>query len=164
MGPRYGPGPTKSQKEIEALRQEFELDAAKALEKFRSEIKKRWRQITKSSIKTQTARKKYEDGVSFNPTEDGVEVKISGWFPNAMETGAGRFDMKPGLLAGRPWRDIPLENGPIRRVSVNSPSSSWWHPGLKPRKIKDKVIQEVPEIKQKVVAPIAQKYLGRMKV
>lgn len=72
----------------------------------------------------------------------GFNVKLS----KAIAEGASPWDVKPGLLAkawkyskkGIPYRDVPIHEGhnPLRtlvrfrRVSGNSPSGSWIHPGF----------------------------------
>jgi hypothetical protein len=125
------------------------------------------------------------------PSETERKIELEGWLPNALETGIGSFDMKPGLLKGRDHVAIPMKYGApgstnstpltsqtfnraknlkkgerfstkmgrskyeglkrdsqtkdrdsfvkFRTVSVNSPSSSWVHPGLTPLLLAEQV-------------------------
>ena len=74
---------------------------------------------------------------------------------NAVETGFAKFDMKPGLLAGRDYRVIPLNvnrnivfRNPkvFRVVSTKSPSNSWIHPGFDGVDIADTVVDQLNEV------------------
>jgi len=138
--------------------------------------------------------------------EGSVNMMLDGALPNMQEKGSPAFDMKPGLLAGREYRVIPITHGKpgsgsnpmskqayskvknlnygqrstkdfgragknkvtgykhtehklsgimkpsksnsskfggdmvtFRAVSVNSPTTSWWHPGFKALDLIDKV-------------------------
>jgi len=162
IGPSLGPSPTQT--DWRKLNEDFNREAQKAIRAYRAEIEKVWKAEAKKKIKSDPAQKKYLAGVSFVATKDGVDVNISGWMPVALEEGAGAFDMKPGLLAGRQYRDIRLESGHIRRVSVMSPPKSWRHPGIEARKIGQEVRKQEPEIHKKTVQPVIDKFLGRITI
>lgn len=114
---------------IEEVEKQVEADIQSSLQKIEEHCEALFRQKATAAFSDVTA-PKYSDGIKVTRDETVVEATIGGWLPTALEEGAERFDMKPGLLAGRPSRIIRLRNGNFRTVSRNSPPNSWIHPGL----------------------------------
>lgn len=158
MGIEFTPGPTDAN--WAKLRQDFERQADKALRAYRAEIERTWKEKAEGSLST--TYDEYMRGVTFNVEQDGLSVQLSGWLPVAMEEGAERFDMKPGLLGGRQSRVIRLHNGKFRTVSLQSPAWSWWHPGIEARKIGEQVKAEEPRIRSQTIEPFLSKFWDGM--
>jgi len=140
-------GPSSSQCEramVDAYRQ--------GLTAFGKELERVWRDKASSELNSTFAA--YMSGLSVRVSNDGVEATLSGWLPVALEAGAKRFDMKPGLLRKRQSRVIPMHDGDFRTVSVRSPASSWWHPGFEARNIHEDVFDQTDKILQRTLAPV----------
>jgi hypothetical protein len=162
QGTQFAPDPGAT--DWQKLRADFDKEAARALQAFRDEVQRMYEEKARASLKTSSD--KYLAGLSVSVSgDDGVEALIQGWLPVALDTeGAGRFDMKPGLLGGRAVRTIRLENGNIRTVSTMSPPGSWWHPGIQARNISDQVKAEEHAMHEKVVAPLFASFFARIEV
>lgn len=52
----------------------------------------------------------YMDSVSTKQTHTSVVLRLDGTLANIQEQGAKKYDMKPGLLNGKEYVDIPLEH------------------------------------------------------
>jgi hypothetical protein len=83
-----------------------------------------------------------------------VDVRLTGWVPVAIEQGAPRFDMKPGILGSRESRVIPLDKDPVEFRTMKAQSSGWWHPGLQARSIAAQVQKEMPRLVDDVFKPL----------
>ena len=149
--------PSPDQKDWKKLRMEFEVEAERALEKFRAEIEKTWKEKAQASM-SQESSQKYLAGLNFVKESDGVTVEVTGWLPVALEEGQDPFDMKPGLLKGLERRIIKMKNGNFRSVSRKSPSDSWWHPGIEAKKIGEQVKKEEKKIRQKAFGPLFKEF------
>lgn len=131
----------------QALNNAVDKAVSEGLDNLVNELETRW--LRHAEMKLNTSIQDYMEGVSVAKTKDGAEITIKGWLPVALETGAPGFDMKPGLLAGRDFRVIPMHDGEFRTVSKNSPPESWKHPGLEARNIHEAVEAEADDIIQK---------------
>lgn len=67
----------------------------------------------------------YMDGVSTKQTSNSIVLRLDGTLANIHEQGAKKYDMKPGLLKGKDYVDIPMEH--------SSPKSGG--PGPVPQRI-----------------------------
>jgi hypothetical protein len=134
-------GSFQSKIPVDEMAAQVEADIKMAIQKISGFTEEQY--FVKASGTLRNTLQEFMEGVNVELSEDGVEVTIDGWLPLALEEGTGRFDMKPGLLAGRQHRTIPMHDGGFRRVSENSPASSWWHPGLQAANISEQVKEEV---------------------
>lgn len=135
-------GPSASQ-----IGSSFDAAYAEGMRNFKTEITRIWNEKAAASLDTTT--QAYMSGLSVQVVSDGVEATLSGWLPVALETGAQRFDMKPGLLRDRQSRVIKMHDGEFRTVSQMSPAHSWWHPGFKPKSIHEEVFAETEAAAEK---------------
>lgn len=112
-----------------ALSDAIRRKVASVASKSSAYVVERWRAQVAASKLSGAARRRYsEDITPYNPPRIGAY--ISDKVAILLERGWKSFDMKPGLLAGRLRRVIPLNGGKdLRTVSVKSPSGSWIHPG-----------------------------------
>lgn len=71
-----------------------------------------WIRLAQESELTVT-KDAYIDGIGEiqAPSETERKIELEGWLPNALESGVGSFDMKPGLLKGRNHVVIPIKYG-----------------------------------------------------
>lgn len=71
-----------------------------------------WVRLAKESDLTVT-KEAYIAGIGEiqSPSETERKIELEGWLPNALETGVGSFDMKPGLLKGRDHLAVPMQYG-----------------------------------------------------
>jgi len=69
------------------------------------------RQAQESSLIT--AKEEYINGIGEveAPSATQRTITLEGWLPNAIEEGAGSFDMKPGLLKGKEHVAVPMLYG-----------------------------------------------------
>lgn len=144
---------------VEEMVQASERDIKEAVQQIHQEVEQSFERYAQASFSEDTAAK-YLAGLRVRATSNGVEADIEGWLPTALEEGFPRFDMKPGLLAGRQRRVIRLHNGNFRTVSKKSPETSWWHPGLQARNIAEQVREEVEPMAEQLFASIR----GRVQV
>ncbi len=146
--------------DVEEMIKQAEKEIKEALEKIKNETVNAYQSQASGALSAETA-PKYTSGVTVVSTEEGViEATIGGWLPTVLEEGCEAFDMKPGLLAGRPSRVIRLRNGNFRTVSVRSKPDSWIHPGLKSLKLGDKVKAMIEKLGDDLFSQIR----GRIKV
>lgn len=99
-----------------------------------------WRRAVSQSGLSGKAKDRYSRSIV--PYKTKVGAYLDDNVAKLLEAGWKRFDMKKGLLAGRPYRRIPLLVGGkrvVRTVSVNSPASSWVHPGFRGARVADRV-------------------------
>lgn len=160
MGVEFLPDPANQN--WEKLSAELEAEAAVAMEAFRHAIEWAYQDTARKSLKTTSD--KYLEGLSVTLDDDGVQATIEGWLPVALEDGAGAFDMKPGLLAGRSKRVIPMHKGGFATVSVFSRPGSWWHPGIQARNISEQVKTEADDIRKRIIDPVIEKFMQRVEV
>lgn len=151
VGTQFLPGP----KEIDwgKVEADFEREIATRMIQFRDELWRLWRDKVNDKFTAET-RNRYLAELQATIVHDGVEFQIEGWLPTALEYGSERFDMKPGLLAGRSHRVIRLRNGNFRTVSSTSKPESWWHPGIQAADIREQVKAEAPAISERVFSGI----------
>jgi len=104
-------------------------------------VARTWQTAVRNSSLSPSAKQRYVSAIQPYKSRPGAYVKD--FVAKLLETGWDSFDMKPGLLKGAESRIIPIKgsNGSVefRRVSKNSPSSSWIHPGFKGAKVFDRV-------------------------
>jgi len=139
-------GPSSSQIEKAVMAAHKQGSAALA-----KEVERVWREKAQSVLDSSLT--EYMDGLIVRADVDGVEATLSGWLPVALESGAQRFDMKPGLLKNRTSRVIPMHDGEFRTVSKTSPPSSWWHPGFEAYDIHEEVFKETEDMIAKAYTP-----------
>lgn len=156
LGLQFLPG--MSEEEMDHIEEQFEMDAYIAMEKFRNEIERTVEVRAVLKMYNSTTVEKYLAGVTVTKDGDNVNIEVAPGFPSMLEEGCEKFDMKPGLLAGRAWRNIRMENGMIRRVSLNSRPDSWWHPGIERRRILEIVKEEEDAIRDRTVKGVMGKY------
>ena len=137
--------------DLDKMSEEIEEMVRDGMPKLRRKIRAAWDEKA-SQIFSASTQKRYMQGVRFSVDKDSLEIDvvIKGWLPVALETGAPRFDMKPGLLQGRDSRVIPMHDGGFRTVSIRSPQDSWWHPGLQATDLAGEVQKEIPDMLPKV--------------
>lgn len=113
------------------LQKQIDTRIKRGMKKFRKEIDTLWHKRAQDHMDTEgSGYKAYNTGLQITNDAEGVKVELVGWLPVHLETGFPPFDMKPGILKGRPYVDVPLEKkGIVRRMSQKSPPHSWWHPG-----------------------------------
>ena len=150
IGTQFNPNP--SDVDWKAAEKQLEAEISAGLQEFRAALELSWREKVQQNLKTTSD--EYLRNLSFSVKKDSVEATLTGWLPVALETGAERFDMKPGLLKGRQSRIIPMADGEFRTVSQFSPRDSWWHPGFQARGFGEQVKQEAPAIAEKIFKPI----------
>lgn len=71
-------------------------------------IEKRWRKLV--SERLDSSKVHYLTGMSVTRKGKTTEMRLEGSFPVMIEKGNPAFDMKPILLAGRPYADIPFRH------------------------------------------------------
>jgi len=98
-----------------------------------SAIANAWQQaVMRSSISARAKHRYSKAIVPYHGMRVGATVRDR--IAILLEEGWKPFDMKPGLLAGRFSRVVPLRiqgQTKFRTVSRNSPPSSWQHPGYR---------------------------------
>ncbi len=146
--------------DVKKLESTVEGAVMNGMDKLRNEIDKKWRAKAKN-ILDGDRRKAYLKGLSVTRSGLDVDVKLTGSFPVAIEEGAGRFDMKPGILKNLHSRVIPMgpKNKPKFRTMVAT-SSGWWHPGFQGSSIHTQVEKLMPTITDDVFKPL----LSRIKL
>lgn len=131
--------------QFEQLLQELEKNIEEGMREMHKEIEQIWR--SKAAQTLHKSLDKYNEGLSFELSGYDTLVKLEGYLPVGIETGAPRFDMKSGLLQNKNPNIIPLEGNTgakeFRTVSSNSAPDSWWHPGLQARAISQQVMEEL---------------------
>jgi len=137
----------------QAVRHAVQGAIYEGLKELRNEVEMTWNRYAQMAF--DTSAKEYMAGVSVkvNSQADGIQIDIQGWLPVALETGAPRFDMKPGLLKGRDFRVIPMHDGEFRTVSKTSPKDSWWHPGFQGRRIHEQIEWESSDMLERAFGP-----------
>jgi len=133
----------------------IEAKVQEGLKQFRDEIERVWHEKAQAQLNTTSA--EYLAGLTITATSVGVEGTITGFRPVAIEQGIKRFDMKPGLLKGFPYRVIPMRDGGFRTVSKTSPEGSWWHPGTQAAAIGEQVKAEAPKIAGKIFTKLIER-------
>ncbi len=139
-----GPSSAQMSKAVESAVEE-------GLGRLRSMVQGRWE--TQARSKLDSSVEQYLAGLVVEQQSNGVKATIKGWLPVALEAGAPSFDMKPGLLAGRQSRVIPMHDGEFRTVSKNSPEHSWWHPGFTPYAIHEDIQADADDMVQRAFGP-----------
>lgn len=133
----------------------IEAKVQEGLKQFRDEIERVWHEKAQAQLNSTAA--EYLGGLTVAVSSEGLEATITGFRPVAIEQGINRFDMKPGLLQGFPYRVIPMRDGGFRTVSKNSPQGSWWHPGTQAAAIGEQVKAEAPEIADKIFTKLIER-------
>lgn len=130
------------------------------MERLAEEVEWEWKRL--ASSKLDESKDKYLDGFSVEKVGKEVRVRLDGFLASALERGASSYDLKPGFLKGRIWRNIPMGHPTVnrfRRVSWNS--SGWKHPGFKPMGIADEVQEAVSN---RIVPEIFDELIGQIKI
>lgn len=158
--PRIDP-PDLDWKEVE---KDFKKQSRAALQAFKAGIQEAYEYAAKISLNTTLPNYLKSLNLTIDYEEGTVTATTNGWLAVAVDDGVGYFDMKPGLLAGQDWRIIRLHNQKFRTVSLSSPSTSWWHPGISGRKITQYVQSQEEFIKEQTIAPFVSSFLERIKL
>lgn len=125
---------------------------------FAEKVKKVWTEKAEQTL--HNSKKEYLKGLEVEQIGETVKVTLSGQLAIAIEQGT-KFDMKPGLLAGKTSRligsdafDKPNAAGKITHVRTvtNDPKqmNMWWYPESQGAKIAEQVEAELPTINQEV--------------
>ena len=122
----------------------------KAREKIGNRIFAEWRRAINKANISPNAKRRYREGVKVYRSPR-VGVYVSDKVAQLLEKGWQAFDMKPGLLKGLLARPIPINSNTMRTVSVNSPASSWKHPGYKGANVAQKVKNKVPDLVRNIL-------------
>jgi hypothetical protein len=78
----------------------------------------------------------------------------------AIEEGAPSFDMKPGLLAGRESRVIPIgPPGQMRTVTTRQPAHMWVHPGFDGLRLAEDVDQYLDDV---ILPELLDEFMSRV--
>jgi hypothetical protein len=125
----------------------FNKILSEGVDAMAEEIEWRWRQKASSTLKT--SREEYLKGISVEVHNGTIQCNLDGWLPVAVETGCEQFDMKPGLLAGRIFRNIPMNKPFTHFKRLSTFSKGWNFPGLQARGILKQVEDELEEITEK---------------
>jgi hypothetical protein len=81
------------------------------LDEVAQEAVAKWRELAEDSGLTSTKDLYLEGiGVVRKLSATHVEIDLKGFLPNALESGIGSFDMKPGLLKGKDHVVIPIKH------------------------------------------------------
>ena len=122
-----------------------------------------WR--SEAGRRLRSSRDKYMDALYVDYGGGDIAIRLGSGLPEdklvlALEMGAPMYDMKPGLLAQRGRRVIPLSPGGgatiYRTVSDDSPSELFIHPGWPGLFLHETVMEElenniIPEVIQELV-------------
>lgn len=120
------------------------------MDQIEKELERVWREKASSTLKT--SKEDYLNGLSVERTGNDIQFVLKGALPIALEEGAPSYDMKPGLLKNLTHRTIPINSktsNPVFR-QLSTKSKGWIHPGFKPRKIHEEVMDEAEAIYSKV--------------
>ena len=100
-----------------------------------------WR--TQAGKRLSSFRERYQNSVQVVLGETSSVVYLTGQDNVDLEVGFKSFDMKPGLLGRGQYlsRVIPVSIDAYRTVSINSPASSWIHPGRAGLNIREDAVQ-----------------------
>lgn len=140
--------------DFEAFNQEFVDQFQKRLKKIAYEGKEFWK--TEAGKRLNTTREAYQASLGVQDNGDGsYSISIAGkggkgtkdqrWLALALEDGTPSYDMKPGLLAGAPFRRIRLADGNFRMVHP-AQVGKWIHPGFQGLKLQDIVADHVATV------------------
>ena len=110
-----------------------------------------WAVTVQSSRLSSRAKARYVGAIEpYSPPRAGAYVQDK--IAQLLETGWKRFDMKPGLLKGKRYSNVPLLEGEVRTVSPKSKGKSWVHPGFRGARIMHKVERRAAAIIRKMIA------------
>ena len=139
-------------KELLELEKRVTKKVPKMLKAVTKDAKDFWKTLAGQKLKS--SRNAYIKGINVG-TDSKLEatLTLTGFLPNAVELGYKGYDMKPGLLAGRTSRVIPLNVNRyidmkkpkvFATVSTGSHPDSWIHPGWKrPANLAEQVLKEM---------------------
>lgn len=129
---------------VDKLAAAIERGTRASLDRLSNAIENLWRVKAQEELKNTSD--VYMKGVKVRVDNGAIRIDLEGWLPVALETGAEKFDLKPGFLGNRQSRVIPFGNNVYRTVSQTSPKDSWWHPGLGARAIREKVVTALTRV------------------
>ena len=94
------------------LQSEYDLENFRqgVMDNIKSEALTEWEGLAAATLGDSA--EAYINGISVEQDgSDKVVLQLDGTLANMQEKGAAPFDMKPGLLAGEPYRIIPITHG-----------------------------------------------------
>lgn len=144
--------------DTDALMSEFEAGFRVGMQNLKHEVEQEW--IKQAEASLTESKDEYLSGLEFNVSGEKIEVTVTGKLPVAIEQGSAPWDMKPGLLGPYLKRVIYSERFTVphtkfKTVSINSPASSWWHPGFASKSIGPKVQEAVNQsLIEKAFGPV----------